>query len=161
MKVELDWDDDWQFDQVLALEVNSPQAIPELGLAYLVKNQVDGPEDAAKLAPVETTDEIINYCFVNRKFDGTIAEGSWRNKALKGTEWASLFQFIQDRPEVTKLKLKVKRGDKEEVIELSPEADQTWPLVGRGVVYAQTRGWKRRPTCSKPWKWVFATPITA
>ena len=80
--------------------------------------------------------EIINYCFVNRKFDGKIAEGSWRNKALKGTEWASLFQFIQDRPEVTKLKLKVKRGDKEEVIELSPEADQTWPLVGRGVVYA-------------------------
>ena len=118
VKVELDWDDGWQFDQVLALEVNSPQAIPELGLAYLVKNQVDGPENADKLAPVETTNEIINYCFVNRKFDGTIAEGSWRSKALKGAEWASLFQFIQDRPEVTKLKLKVKRGDKEEVIEL-------------------------------------------
>ena len=50
VKVALDWDDDWQFDQVLALEVNSPQAIPELGLAYLVKNQVDGPEDAAKRA---------------------------------------------------------------------------------------------------------------
>jgi regulator of sigma E protease len=136
VEVKLPWDNDWRFDRILPMSATSPEAISELGLAYLVKNQVDGPEPTAKSTELLKDDEIVAVNWIVRKPDGTIKEGGWETKAIKGTEWAKLF-FMMQTPEIAKVKLKVKRAGAEQEIELEPLTDTTWPMDERGLVFDQ------------------------
>src|SRR5262249_42259922 len=88
VEVSLPWDYDWLFDRALPMSAASPMAIPELGLAYLVKNQVDGPQPGAKLSQLEKDDEIVAINWVVRKPDNTTKDSGWETKTIKeGTEW--------------------------------------------------------------------------
>jgi regulator of sigma E protease len=151
--VKLLWDHGWRDDRILPMLANSPEPIAELGLAYLVKNEVDGPEERAAAAQVAGTgvaggaaarqadeqsalqknDEIIDIAFVTLKPDGSKDEGNWQSKALKGAEWAYYDSLLQ-APAIAKVKLKIKRAGKEQEIELTPVADQTWPQDERGFI---------------------------
>jgi regulator of sigma E protease len=132
--VELEWDYGWRFDRVLPLAPTSPQAIPELGLAYLVNNEVDGLEEGVKSWPLEKDDEIVDVNFVFTRPDGEIKERGWETKAIKGSEWAYLSWRMQS-PELVKVKLKIKRAGKEpQVVEIEPRVDQRWPDDERGLM---------------------------
>jgi len=134
--VELEWDMGLRFDHVLPMALSSPQAIPELGLAYLIKNEVDGLDKSDdKSTPLQKDDEITDILFVSARPDGTTKEGSWAGgKLIKGSEWASLFWQMQS-PEVVKIKVKVKRTGSEE-IEITPRIDDSWPVSERGLIFA-------------------------
>ena len=128
--VELEWDNDWRNDRIQAMGPTSPQAIAELGLAYQVKNQVDGPEGDPAQAQLQKDDEIVDINFVTQKPDDTTKDSGWDAKAIKGTEWAYLFQTLQ-YPEVVKIKVKVKRAGTEQEIEVEPQTDLSWPSEDR------------------------------
>jgi len=132
--VELEWDNDWRFDRVLPMSPTSPEAIPELGLAYLVKDQVDGPEIGAGNAQLQKDDEIVAINFVVLKPDETTKELGWDTHPVKGSEWAHLFATMQS-PDVVKVKVKVKREGAEKELELEPRADTTWPRDERGLLF--------------------------
>jgi regulator of sigma E protease len=130
--VELEWDQGWRFDRVLPMAIASPEPIPELGIAYLVKNQVDGPEGGQ----LQKDDEIVDLNFVVVNAEGNTKENGWEGKAIKGTEWASLFSTMQS-PEVVGVKVKVKRAGTEQELTLKPYFDSTWPLDERerGLIF--------------------------
>jgi regulator of sigma E protease len=140
LEVVLDWDYDWRFDRVMAFSFTSPEAIPELGLAYLVKNEVDTvvPGFSPQLKPGE---KIVDVNFVFSKPDGNgTTESGWqaakakKSEAFKGSaEWAHLFLSMQS-PLLVKIKAKVERGSGVEEIELTPLEDKTWPLDERGLI---------------------------
>ena len=132
--VELEWDFDWRFDRVIAMATTSPEAIPELGLAYLVKNQVDGADVAAGSTQLQKDDEIVAVNLVVMEPDETQKEAGWETKAIKGSEWAYLFNMIQS-PAVAKVKIKVKRAGVEKELELVPQIDTTWPTDEVGLYF--------------------------
>jgi regulator of sigma E protease len=131
-EVPLEWDYEWRYDRVLAMMPSSPEAIPELGLAYQVTNKVDNSTNSQ----LKKDDEIIDINFTYTKPDGTTTERGWETKSIKGAEWANLFLRLQS-PEVAKVKLKIKRPgqEKEEIIELRPEEDKTWGMNERGLAF--------------------------
>jgi regulator of sigma E protease len=156
VSVVLDWDSSWSDDRVMPMATTSPEPIAELGLAYLVKNEVDGPEEwlvnpvpevggvglagQAAAAQVQLDklelqpgDEIVDVDFVFLKPDQTTTDRGWETKLIKGTEWAYLFRSMQS-PEIAKIKVKVKRAGKEQEMELTPLVDKTWPLDERGLI---------------------------
>jgi regulator of sigma E protease len=133
--IELEWDDSWRFDRVMPMGPTSPQAIPELGLAYLVKNEVDGVEPGVTSAQLQKDDEITDVNFVGVKPDDTTIEGGWQSKPLKGTEWANIFARMQ-APELVGVKVKVKRAGKEIELDLKPIDDSSWPMDERGLAFA-------------------------
>ena len=59
-------------DRVLPMTPLSPMAIPELGLAYMIKNQVDTTEGPASSGGLQKDDEIVEITFHNTKPDGSI-----------------------------------------------------------------------------------------
>ena len=73
--VYLDWDNDWRWDRVMALSLTSPEAIPELGLAYLVKNEVDTVDNSS--GSLKPGDEIVDVNFVYAKPEGGTQESGW------------------------------------------------------------------------------------
>jgi len=139
--VELPWDDSWRWDRVMAFSFTSPQAIPELGLAYLVKNEVDAVDpDVATSSPFKVGDEIVDVNFVYAKSDtGATQDSGWqaakakKAEVIKGTEWAHINYSLQS-PLVVKVKVKVKRGSETEEIEVTPRDDKTWPSDERGLL---------------------------
>jgi regulator of sigma E protease len=130
--VNLKWDQSWRFDRVMAMVPTSPQAIPELGLAYMVRNEVDTVNGDFPSVGLQKDDEIVDIKFHVLKPDGTTQVRGWESK-LQGTEWANLFLRLQS-PEVTKVTLKVKRGGKEEELEVAFAQDKGWPMDERGLV---------------------------
>jgi regulator of sigma E protease len=131
--VELTWDQDWRFDRVMAMVPASPQAIPELGLAYLVKNEVDTLDKDFPTGGLQKDDEIVDLNLYYVKPDGSEHARGWDSKGIKGTEWAHLFLRLQT-PEVTKVVLKIKRGGKEQELEVVPQEDKGWPMDERGLM---------------------------
>jgi regulator of sigma E protease len=130
--VDLEWDHNWRFDRILPMALTSPEPISELGLAYLVKNQVDSAEDGQ----LQKDDEILDMNFVILNSEDKTKETGWEGKAIKGMEWASLFSTLQS-PEVVEVKLKIKREGKEKELSLKPYVDSTWPLDerDRGLIF--------------------------
>src|SRR5262249_59379957 len=57
--LELTWDRDWSFDRMMPTGTSSPQAIPELGLAYQIKTIVaDVVPDRVPDNPLKRGDAI-------------------------------------------------------------------------------------------------------
>jgi regulator of sigma E protease len=129
--VKLPWDQGWRYDIVLPMVPTSPQAIPELGLAYLVKNEVDTVDENFPSGGLQKDDEIIDLSIEQVKPDGSKHTRSWDGKALKGTEWAYIYLWLQS-PDIAKVTFKVKRAGKEQEVEITPRPDEGWPLVGTG-----------------------------
>jgi regulator of sigma E protease len=137
--VSLEWDHSWVNDMIVPQAPTSPEPIAELGIAYLVKNEVDGPEDPAPGQPdseilLQKDDEIVDVGFIFAKPDGSVGD-RWETKWIKGTEWSFLFRSMQS-PNVEKIKFKVKRAGKELEIAVTPIIDRTWPLDDRGLYFA-------------------------
>jgi regulator of sigma E protease len=131
--ITLEWDQSWSEDRMIPMVSTSPEPIPELGIAYLIKNEVDGPEEGAAAGELFKDDEIVDIGFFYLKPDGKIDDARWETKLIKGTEWAFLFRALQT-PGVEKIKVKVKRAGKEIELELTPIVDRTWALDERGLL---------------------------
>jgi regulator of sigma E protease len=133
--VKLQWDHDWRFDRVMAMGPASPQAIPELGLAYLVKNEVDTIDADFPSPQLQKGDEIVDIKLYYAKHDGTEESQGWEAKNWKGTEWAFLFRSLQV-VSYTKVDLKIKRaGNVEEIPAIAPVDDKNWPMDERGLTF--------------------------
>lgn len=135
VKVELDWQPEWSFDRAVPMGASSPWAIPELGLAYLVKSTVaEAPEDS----PLQKWDDIKEVQIIYRTAEDDNKEGT----ALKldsdeqfAYAFFSNFVNFAGPPVIQKVKLKVERNKKIEEIELTPVLDQTWPIAERGLIF--------------------------
>jgi regulator of sigma E protease len=120
----LDWDDEWTFDRQLATSPLSPQAIPELGLAYQVTTTVESLDASFKDHPLQPGDVVLNAkVHTAEKPEG----GPWVSKKDFGEkQWAHVYLALSSAnpKNVTKVTLKVK-GDKEpRTIEITPTEDQ-------------------------------------
>jgi regulator of sigma E protease len=60
LRLKIEWDENWQFENESPASVNSPFSIPELGLAYRVETRVEGvaPGSPAAAARVDKAAEI-------------------------------------------------------------------------------------------------------
>lgn len=149
--VEVVWDDDWRFDQAIPLGMPSPLAIPELGIAYQVKNMIaavrPGPLDA-KSNPLRAGDVITA---IRMTADGPKEEpGAWlelqkvdsTGKKIDLDYWAVISRNKLGGPVgLKKMDLKVSRNidGKTETHEFSivPVPDPDWPIAERGFTFDQ------------------------
>jgi regulator of sigma E protease len=135
--LELVWDDSRQLDRVRPMGASAPWAIPELGIAYKVRNTVAAVDAASADNPLKAQDEITDLRVHERTPDGREREDMWQSqrirRALQGDEWAQIFASLQS-PSITKISLKLK-GTADEVT-ITPADDLAWPLDERGLALA-------------------------
>jgi regulator of sigma E protease len=129
----LTWDDTWRFDREEPIDLTSPLAIPELGLAYRVQTTVAGTVGG----PLQPNDVIKRVKFhyldyAKKGEDGRPTEskaGSWI--PLEADQWAWAFQGLQIQ-EVKKITLEVeRRGETVVLEEVEARPDESWPREGR------------------------------
>jgi RIP metalloprotease RseP len=150
------WESQWRYDDELSMGLSSPLAVPELGLAYLVKTTIARvePGSAADKAGLRRDDEIREITFQRPEKDGTgawskIANELWTKQDAANEEdkekaepyWASVFTNLQ-LDDLKKVKLIIKRpGENKTTVELELEPDHTWPVDDRGfgLLLPQTR----------------------
>jgi regulator of sigma E protease len=137
--IKLDWDNDWQYDKVLPFSSASPQAIPELGLAYQVKTTVAYvPKDKAKTSELRENDEIKQVRFFQLTEEGDLKPGRWVD--LGPDEFAWVFYSFQfpGSAKSKKIEFQVKREGELKEIEFEPPQDLTWPLTDdRGLMFSR------------------------
>lgn len=132
VRVQADWDDSWRFDRSSPSGENSPQAIDELGLAYLVLSAVRevSPESPAGRAGIQAGDIVKEIGF----FDPTKPEETkpkW--EAIELGQWANTHWLLQISGDLQKFAVKVARGGANQEAVVVCERDTTWPLVERGL----------------------------
>jgi len=138
--VELDWDNDWQFDRIEPYSKDSAQAIPELGLGYQVSAIVSAVDPAFGdlgddgLRPKDVIKEINYKALTDDK--GKEKEGDW--EAIEPHQWAYASRLVQS-PSVREVYLKVNRDGKEVSLTLTPKKMTDWPLAQRGLLLAQDK----------------------
>jgi regulator of sigma E protease len=152
----VDWDNRWKYSQEEPMNAVSPLSIPELGLAYQVKNtiaevQKDSLAYDAGLREGDTIQEV-RFKELGKKDDEADKWGDWIKlrkdaSADTGVEWPHLFWQFQ-LSESKNVQLRVKHGDGAEAT-IPPEnaeddkpvkllqPDKTWPLhdplIARGL----------------------------
>jgi regulator of sigma E protease len=129
--VSLPWDISWRNDRILPMDFASPVAIPELGFAYLIKNEVDTITDPS--CGLEKDDQIVDVMLTALTEDNKTQDGRWETKSIKGAEWAYLSHVLQTVP-LGGMKVKVKRGNETKEIELVLRTDTSWPQDERGLL---------------------------
>jgi regulator of sigma E protease len=132
--LELTWDNSWRFDRMQPMGLSSPQAIPELGLAYQIKPIVaEVFPDPVQDNPLRVGDAIkeIRTYFLEPK-------GANTKVPLKeeGEQWARVASFLQ-MPGIEKVVLKVWRNQQLEDVTVYPAQDKTWPTAENGLVFMQ------------------------
>lgn len=144
----LDWDDSetWRFAREVPLNVTSPIAIPELGLAYMVLPRVEkvvhpGPDGAS----LEVDDVIKQVRFqMPGKKPGTFEPDKWRKLEPDQLQWPNVFLALQSS-DSKEIGLKVERrrkgdgarkgGEMElKELEVAARPDPDWPLADRGLI---------------------------
>lgn len=130
--LELEWDNSWRFDRMIAMDVSSPQAIPELGLAYQIKSIVAGRLPGAKSDDLRHGDVIREV----RPLDADGEPVRVKKIPLKeeDEQWACVAEVLQS-PGVDKVALKVWRNQKEQEIIIRPTRDESWPISDNGLIY--------------------------
>jgi membrane-associated protease RseP (regulator of RpoE activity) len=143
------WQASWDGEEEDPFNLLAPMSIPQLGLAYLVENEVEWvePGSPAEQARVEKGDRVEEIRF--RKAEKTRdAPRQWSDWIeLKVTRdgkeawdvWAHVFWRLQlsDYPEV---QFKVRRDEKvlqlpdSEDAALTAKPDGTWPIAERGLL---------------------------
>jgi regulator of sigma E protease len=141
VSLELQWDKDWQFDRVLPITLESPMAIPGLGLGYQIKTIVvwADPNFAKaadeRLLPEDVIEKVQLY-FVTDD-EGTVKAESAVD--LKLNQWAQIVPFLS-RSDLAKVVLTVNRNvDNEKVsraITLTPKSVRDWPMEDRGFRFS-------------------------
>lgn len=134
VKLQVDWDDDWRFDNAVPFGLASPLAIPELGIAYQVPTTVAdadpnwNPSNGERLQKGDVLQAIRFY------FGGApMREDKWID--LKAEQWAGAWYLLQTPAEIKEVALKVKRDKEVKEIKLTPTADTSWPLANRGFIF--------------------------
>lgn len=133
VRVGVDWDDSWRFDLSSPSGENSPQAIDELGLAYLVLSAVRevAAESSAARAGLQAGDIVKEIgLFDASKPEQTKPE--WSDVELG--QWANAHWALQVRGDLRRFAVKYVRGGATQTQEALIEcvADPHWPLVERG-----------------------------
>jgi regulator of sigma E protease len=132
--VRLPWLKDWTYKGAEPLAPDSPLAVPELGLAYVVKTTVaavdrPGAGDDA-LRPGDVIEKIKVHYLAR---GGEIKESP--QVTLGEDEWARHFQWLQSQYLVKAVTLEVTRNGQSRTFKVALRADQTWPLADRGLLF--------------------------
>jgi regulator of sigma E protease len=131
IKVALPWDNSWAFDRALPTALASPLAIPELGLAYLVKTTVDHVDDPN--GPLKPGDVIKNIKVTYKDPDGNDKTSKYPKREFGATEWAHAgYSQLQTAQKFDKIHLKIERNNAVHEIDIVPTFDESWPVVQRG-----------------------------
>jgi regulator of sigma E protease len=131
--LELSWDDRWKYDIEDPRYFSSPMSIPELGLAYRIKNFVEDVEkdSPAARAGIERDDLIKAIRFQEPGSEpGTSAPTKWIE--LEHDQWAYPFWALQEI-EFKEITIRFERAGQLKEESLTAEIDKSWPLVERGV----------------------------
>ena len=166
VKLELGWDANWRFDRAYPMSINSPMAIPELGLAYQVKTTVAG---TSANSPLKVGDIVKNVRYEYQGHDEQLPEfreflytvlpflrpehdtdvkTNWFKEDLKDGQWAFISHGIfQSTAKIKSVAVKVERDKAEQTIEIPITEDTSWPLADRGWYLA---GDTRRVKASDP-----------
>jgi regulator of sigma E protease len=147
--IALRWEDRWRFDKEWAGGITSPQAVPELGIAYRVQTAVAGYDggrpEGAPAGGLRPNDVIKRVKFhqldpAAKGEDGRPQEkdiDAVRWQTLEGDQWAYVFQNLQTLT-LKKLTLEVERGGETKVLTaVEAKEDPTWPLTDRGLILAK------------------------
>jgi len=133
--LELTWDKGWRFDRMLPMGPSSPQAIPELGLAYQIKSIVaDVVFDPVKINPLQTGDAIREIRLVPKDAKAREAKITLKEE---GEQWAQIAALLQINPGIEKIVLKVWRNQQIIDVTVTPSQDQTWPVTETGLIFMQ------------------------
>jgi regulator of sigma E protease len=146
----LAWEEAFRFDNEVSMNISSPVALPELGLAYHVETTVkavlpNSPATRAlgkdgQITELKADDVIKTLWRYQTKEDGELGDLAPKPIDLKQHQWAYAEYAMHDGTEQKKFKLVVERTkDTFEVI-VDAEEDKTWPAIDRGLAFeADTR----------------------
>jgi regulator of sigma E protease len=139
--IEVDWDEGWRFDKEVPLREKSPFALPELGLAYHIKPVVAGVLDGhIENNPLKAGDNL-KQIRIEIYGDGAEHDGRPTTVEFDKANWAYVWYLLNhgrfgNSTPVKNIKLTVQR-DKETIeVELTPVADEAWPLAERGLIFS-------------------------
>lgn len=132
--LDLDWDNDWRYDRMLPIGPSSPQAIPELGLAYQIKTSVADVLPGADKNLLQAGDVIKELRIYTK--DGKGRDDKYTLDEER-EQWARMALILQLYHAVDKVVVKVWRSQKDEVVTVVPVEDKTWPTSDRGLVFTQ------------------------
>jgi regulator of sigma E protease len=128
-QLTLTWDDGWRFDRVFPGKA-SPEAIPELGLAYQIQTIVDyAPEGN----PLKSKDALREMRITYKDPDSSDTKIELTEELEQGAYVAALLQGTG----IEKVTFKVWRDKKEVDVTVSGVIeDKTWPVSDSGLLFA-------------------------
>lgn len=136
--VQVPWDDRYRFAHEVPLTPAAPMAIPELGIAYLVRTTVE--ESTVALVPglptIQHGDVVtaVDFWDMDRTTGAPVPSG--KPVSLWPTQWAYItWRFAQPATEVKQLTLHMERQGQVFAVTLAAGEDPTWPMVERGLVF--------------------------
>jgi regulator of sigma E protease len=129
--LQLAWDKDWRFDRMMPTNPSSPQAVPELGLAYQIKTIVaEVMPDFVKDNPLRAGD-AIREIRIYQKEPKARADMELKEE---GEQWAHVASSLQLYPSIEKVVLKVWRNQKLDDVTLVPVRDLSRPTSETGLI---------------------------
>jgi regulator of sigma E protease len=133
VSVNLTWDDRWEFEEDLPINLSSPSSIPGLGLAYRIETVVDGvsataPSSGDRLKEGDVI-KAIRFQTPGRNADER-DQGKWID--LEYDQWAHFFYAIQEE-DFKEIGLRVEREGSIKELTLTAQPDPTWPRADRGL----------------------------
>jgi regulator of sigma E protease len=138
--LEVPWERSWRFDHELPFNQDSPQPIPELGLAYQIKTTVVAVEpgqDGAQPIPLQPGDVIKAVrlsAFGNSQDDQEPEKKPWME--LQPEQWAFVFDVFQHPAVARQLAVKVERNKEEKEFTVPAHESKSWPRADRGFILA-------------------------
>ncbi|MFO0968620.1 MAG: site-2 protease family protein [Gemmataceae bacterium] len=146
---ELDWSNDWKYEEYVLIYKDSPLPIPELGLAFQIQTRVaavTSPKLGKDDNPLQAEDSIKKVRFHFMGPDGKEEAGDDIDLTDKDKKENNVWAYVSDTffnsvwsMRITKMTLVVDRNNKEKdkEIELVPQSDPNRPLIDRGFVFTR------------------------
>lgn len=134
VKVELPWDNSWQFDRVspYPFSLYAPTGIAELGLAYQVKSTIAAAPEGSEL---KAGDVIKNIQYFTVDAKGKENTPKWADDDVRSDAWAYQGVALATAPNLKKVKFKVDRNKTILEVEVTPTRDEAWPVDRRGETF--------------------------
>jgi regulator of sigma E protease len=133
--LKLEWDNSWKYDRITLIDKDSPLAVAELGFAFRATTTVAGADAkiAKDLLPGDVV-KSVRLTYVNAA--GTETKGSWHELGEGQWGWFAA-AYLQRFPSVKHVTLKVYRNkdEKDKEIEITPVADEQWPMPELGLIF--------------------------